>query len=247
MKKVLKLLNSNKRLLKEKSIKLKIGKMNILFKKYSIKFPIKNELDYYNACLTYQGIVNKEVYEKVYEDNRQDLIELWNTLDRNKRNFFSNKALDEYRKLMPCFYIDKEIYRMPMLEKLFNRLYEKELAILELPQYFKFKNDFNNQLIDPFNYYFDLPFKNDFIDVDFVYSDRENLALFEKVNNSLFIINKNRSIVSIGLSNNIKKFEDIEFVKSVIEKDENKLLMILNDNKYIDNNLLAKINKNIKR
>jgi hypothetical protein len=247
MKKVLKLLNSNKSLLKEKSIKLKIKKMNILFKKYSIKFPIKNQLDYYNACLTYQGIINKEIYEKVYEDNRQDLIELWNTLDRNKRNFFSNKALDKYRELMPRFYINKEIFRMPMLEKLFNRLYEKELAILELPQYFKFKNDFNNRLIDPFDYYFDLPFRNHFIDVDFVYADKENLVLFEKINSSLFIINKNRSIVSVGLSNNIKEFEDIEFVKSIIEKDKSKLVQILNDNNYINNNLLAKINKNNKK
>jgi len=243
MNKLLKILDTKKSLLKNKSIKDNIKKMNLLFKNYKIDFPIKNELDYYNACLTYRGILNKEIYEKVYEDNRQDLLDLWNTIDRNKKNFFSNKALDEYRNNMPYFDFQGSICRMPMLEKLFNNLYEKEIAILELPQYFKFKNNFKDHLINPFELYFDLPYKSNFIDVDYIYSDENHLSIYEKTNNNLYIFNKDKSILKIGLKSNISQFKDVEFVKSIIDNDIKKTVEILNNNSFIDIKVLNKINK----
>ena len=243
MKKLFRILDSSRNLLKYRTVRENISLMEETFRKYKIKQPVKNELDYYNACLIHQGILNKVAYEKIYEDNRYDLIDLWNTLDRNKKNFFVNKALDRYRPSMPYFVNGDDVFRMPMLEPLFNNLYEKELAIQELPQYLKFQNDFRNFIVDPFSEYFDLPYKSGFIKVDYVYSDDNNLALYEKTNSCLYLIDRERNIRRIGMKRGMERFSDIAFVRALLEGNSEELIEILKRTDYIEPKLMKKINR----
>jgi len=243
MKKLKNKLNKNQKLLRTKTVKITCKDIKNLFKSYHLKCQFKNELDYYNNLCIAQGIKNKKIYEKVYEDNRQDLLELWDSLDRNKKNFFANQALEKYLSKMPFFEYEHKICRLAMFEPLFNSLYENNIVVLELPQYFKLRNDFQKHVIDPFKTYFDLPYRYHYINVVYIYSNDEVLVLYEKLNTSLYFFYKNKTIEVLGLDEKLINKIDLALVKSYISNDLTTFVTLVNQSTLFNTKTKTIINK----
>lgn len=126
------------------------------FQAFKIPIKIENELQYFNALITYQGLLNKQALEQCFEDTRRELYEIWDDISYQERSrLLYTRAVDVMNDL-PYIKKDTHVIFIPFFDQLLNALYHKELAILELPQYFKLYKQFETRMESLNNYGLDI-------------------------------------------------------------------------------------------
>lgn len=132
---------------KQEFSKKSINQLKELKRKYDLKYP--DNLKYtLKLILVQNSIAQKGAIESSFENFRNRHFDMWDNLTFQERNrLFQMDFLDVRSKLNSFEYQGERIY-IPIFDILFNNLYDRETAILELPQYFKLNQDFKEAMID---------------------------------------------------------------------------------------------------
>lgn len=128
----------------DKSLLKRLETVNQVLK---LKLNLKSPLDCLKLSVYETGLENKSFFESKFETIRQSNIDLWPNLSFVERNFIikCDIATDKVKRL--SFKHEDTTITIPFFDVLMNGLYDKETAILELPQFFKLYKDFHSRMI----------------------------------------------------------------------------------------------------
>lgn len=180
MKKIEKIIN------KESIQFLKHNPTRILIKYYTetaketqnLTLKIKTELDFFNASILIESLKNKTMFESTYERERKELHDLWPTLSYQEKNKLINLKIIEVKKRCRSFKNNQgSILWIAFFDELLNALYDREMNIFDLEQYFNLYKNFKNRMI-PTETYGVLPFAQEFIDIKAIESDDHHVIFY---------------------------------------------------------------------
>lgn len=246
MKKIRKIIakNYNEKLYRNKLIKNKIKLVNDKFRLYNLNYSFNNEIDYFKNYIIYNSILNKELFEQTYEANRNKMIEIWDTIEFNKKNSFSNMALDQIKDKTKSFIVDDVVITIAFFDTLLNSLYDKEIAVLELPQFFKLTKSFKERMINIDEYY-PHTYINGFSDGLYLGNYNDKIILFLSELKKICLLN-NEYIEFIGIEYNdsidIKDFLDLYYGNDPI-----KLIEYILSNKLYNDKTVKKLNNYLRK
>lgn len=130
------------------------------------KLKVKDEGAFLSLLIMAQALHNKQAFEISFERTRKELADLWDTLDRQERNFLANQKLDVVKRKLTSFTDDSgQIIWIACFDALLNALYDKRISIFELDQYFKLYTSFNDRLI-PIEQYGLAPLAQNYIELE---------------------------------------------------------------------------------
>jgi len=157
----------------------------------NIKLKIKSELDFFNAAIIIESLKNKKMFEETYERERKELTDLWPTLSYQEKNKLINIKINETKKRCKSFSSQKgtRIW-IAFFDELLNTLYDKEMNIFDLEQYFNLYKDFKSRMI-PITEYGITPFRDEFIDVKVIHSSENRVLFFYDPIKTIFLLSIN--------------------------------------------------------
>ncbi|KAF0226587.1 MAG: hypothetical protein FD133_1416 [Erysipelotrichaceae bacterium] len=139
---------------------------------------IKTELDFFNAAILYESLINKKRFEDTYERERKELTDLWPTLSYQEKNKLINMKLSETKQRCRKF-SDKKgtIIWIAFFDQLLNTLYDKEMNIFDLEQYFNLYKNFKKRMI-PTQTYGINPYAWAFIDITVIDKNESTVVFY---------------------------------------------------------------------
>lgn len=215
---------NNVQLLKLKPVQNKIKEIKGRLAPLGIDCSCRTDMDYFNLQILDLGVQNKQKIENAYEALAREMFEIWEDLDYKKRNEFSVQALKGLKESLASFDFHEKRIFIPFFDELMNVLYDKETAILQLPQFFKMYKDFKERMIDPF-FYFDKPYQYGFAKVQYLGSNDLGFGFFSLENNSIYVVDKNKKTVVLPLSlskqvNHLDTERAMKWVEAVLNQDQ---------------------------
>ncbi|NTW95085.1 MAG: hypothetical protein HGB31_00485 [Erysipelotrichaceae bacterium] len=180
--------------------KLKSTKVLIDYYKKTVKdnqninLKIKSELDFFNAAILIESLKNKSLFEEAYERERKELTDLWPTLSYQEKNKLINIKINDVKKRCKMFTsLSGTRIWIAFFDELLNTLYDKEMNIFDLEQYFNLYKNFKSRMISTTQYGI-APFRDEFIDVKLIQSDENRVIFFYDATKSLFLLKTNEPI-----------------------------------------------------
>lgn len=213
------------KLLDQKDIKARLQAVEKKLKPFGIDCQCRSDLDYFRLCILSRGLDNKAKIEAAYEELSRDMFEIWQDLDYKKRNEFARINLAEMKDKLLCFYQDDTRIFIPFFDPLMNTLYDKETAVLQLPQFFRLYKDFKERMIDPFEYLW-LPYQAGFVDdIQFLYHNEKGFGFYVPQNHSIYVfdVKKEMTVLPLSLSLRLDQIDQTRgsnWVEAALEKNE---------------------------
>lgn len=213
------LLKSNKiDVFKEHSTKQLLTTMKQAFLAFKLDIKIKNEADYFNALIYHEGLLNKARMEACFEDARRDLFDYWDNLSYQERNRLISLKNDELKNELRYFKSANGKYIwIAFFDELLNALYDKEIAILELPQYFKLYRNFKDRTVNIEQYGLE-PYRQAYIDIHVVEHKQEGVVFYYANTKSLYYLSNIMPLRRFSLSKSIGKLVPLKEELDVITK-----------------------------
>jgi hypothetical protein len=116
--------------------------MKSKFDEYRLPFDVRDDFSYFRARIFYRGIQNKEAFEQSFDKTRNQLFEMWDSINFQERNRLANLELNRIKPDLPFMHGNEGKIWIPFFDDLLNSLYDHQIAIFELPQYFKLYKQF---------------------------------------------------------------------------------------------------------
>ncbi|TFG82065.1 MAG: hypothetical protein E4G74_03245 [Erysipelotrichales bacterium] len=116
--------------------------MKAKFEEYRLPFDVRDDFSYFRNRIMYRSIQNKEAFEQSFDRTRNQLFEMWESLNFQERNRLANLELNRVKEGLPCLQLGEDRIWIPFFDDLLNSLYDHQIAIFELPQYFKLYRQF---------------------------------------------------------------------------------------------------------
>lgn len=223
----------------------------------NLNLRIKTELDFFCASILNESLKNKVLFESTYERERKELHDLWPTLSYQEKNKLINLKITETKKRCRSFKDAKgQTIWIAFFDELLNALYDREMNIFDLEQYFSLYKNFKNRMI-PTETYGVRPFADEFIDVHSLQSDDHRCIFYYDPWKSVYSVIENQgklTLCKIGFKKNYEYRPEDENtminVMSMLEsKDEKALIDALVVSPFISEKTmrsLEKIRKKIK-
>lgn len=247
------LLKSNKiDVYRDRYTKQVLTQMRRAFSLYKLDVKFKTELDFFNALIYHEGLLNKTRMEACFEDARRDLFDYWDNLSYQERNRLISLKNDDLKNNLRYFKNEKGKYIwIAFFDELLNTLYDKELAILELPQYFKLYRNFKERTINIDQYGLE-PYKQAYIDIHVVKRFEDKVIFYYTNTRSLYLLDASQKIRRFALSKSIGKLvplkEELETIaQAMMAEDELEAIQHLMDATLIDDKTKNQLNKYQKR
>jgi hypothetical protein len=150
---------------------------------------VSDEASFFSLLVLYESLTNKQALETCFERTRKELSDLWETLDRQEKNFLANQKLDQTKRKLSSFIDDSgQTIWIACFDGLLNTLYDKRISIFELDQYFKLYTSFTDRLTAVESYGL-APFAQGFIDIDVLDIDADSVLFYYGPLHSLFRVN----------------------------------------------------------
>ena len=238
---------NNSELLKMSEVRKEIQRLNKELKPWGLDRNVKSPLDYYQLQIAEEGLKNKQTVEKLYEQIRNEMIDIWELIDYTKRNEFVYPRIHEAVIQMKSFVYQDKTVMIPFLEPVINALYDHETAVLELPQFFKMIHSFHDKVIDP-SLYGILPYQAGFVDVQPVAETEKGYAVYDGRTHCLEIIGKDGKQTEVPLSLvctgvKIDPAQALDIVNAILNEDEKELGGACVASGYIRPDLKKKLSK----
>lgn len=207
-----------------------------------ISLKINTDLDFFNAAILIESLKNKKLFEETYERERKELSDLWPTLSYLEKNKLINLKINETKKRCKQFTSQKgtRIW-IAFFDELLNTLYDKEMNIFDLDQYFSLYKDFKKRMI-PLSTYGIAPFRDEFIDISLIEFDDQHVVFYYDPIKSIFSLTINKaewSLKKLCLKENYV-FNDQDksiFVSLMNKYQNNKPIELLNE--FLDSDLIS--------
>ena len=210
-----------------------------------------DEFDIMRINIILAGYINKLLIEeeirsinKYIEGGRKvDHVKLINTI--------KEKMIDE-----PYFLEDKNKIYIPFLSRSLNQLYIREPEKLLIKPYSDLKDNFVDNIIDPFDNYGAELYNSLFTRLLKIDSKNNETAFFHYDTNTIYFINNqgrmdNKLVLFDKYIKNPSYNHMIERVKAVVDayfdNDRSQMINALYQNGFISNHILTLINKNSKK
>jgi hypothetical protein len=210
---------------KDRSTKQVLAHMKQAFSLYKLDVKMKSEIDFFDALIYHEALINKSRMEACFEDARRDLFDYWDNLSYQERNRLISLKNDELKNDLHYFKSSNGSYIwIAFFDELLNALYDKELAILELPQYFKLYRNFKDRTINIEQYGLE-PYKQAYIEIHVIKRYDESVIFYYSNTKSLYQINAARKLRRFALSKSIGKLiplkEELEIIaQAMLEEHE---------------------------
>lgn len=157
-----------------------------LNKELGLKYP--DHLKYHLKLLAVKNsLAQKDAFEQSFEAFRNRHIDMWDNILFQERNKLFQLDFEETRKTLHHFQFEGERIYIPVFDILFNNLYDRETAILELPQYFKLQSSYKDELIEIDKYGL-LPYQAHFV-YPCLGSYKDSHILFDASINTFYRVN----------------------------------------------------------
>lgn len=184
------------KLLKDKSIKGLI-KYYIKTAKESqnVTLKIKTDLDFFNAAILMESFKNKALFETTYERERKELNDLWPALSYQERNKLINLKITELKKRCRSFKsANGTTIWIAFFDELLNTLYDKEMNIFDLDQYFNLYKDYAKRMIKTESYGI-MPFAGSYIDIKVLNVSENQVIYYYDVIKTVYLIKNEQEIL----------------------------------------------------
>ncbi len=225
-----------------------LKKLEQINKDFKLSLNTKKARDLLYLQVFETSLSNKETFEKSFDEFRRIHIDMWENMTFNERNFFIHKDMRELKSSLKSFtYEDGQIY-IVFFNKLMNVLYDQETAILELPQFLKLYNKFDDEIIDMSTYGIE-PYKANMAWPKCLAFDKNNLVLFDDNINMFFHFEglKNIEILPIYEKSKISSHEAKEIADLILSRDEAAFFRYLYVNDLMSPRLSKRYKKILKR
>lgn len=207
------------------------------FIKYKIEKKYKSEIDYFFGLIELQSLVNKESFEKCFEESRTELFDYWENLSYQERNRLILLQTNNLKNNSRFFrFNDKPIW-IAFFDELLNALYHSEIAILELPQYYKLYRQFADRMISV-NQYGIKPFVDEFIPVLNLNHTDNAIVFYYHLTKSLYYLNNEFKLIRYSLCKDNCQVQPLkedlkQIAHSILLQDDALILET-----FIDSNLI---------
>jgi hypothetical protein len=184
------------KLLKDKSIKalikyyIKTAKEN-----QNLTLKIKTDLDFFNAAILMESFKNKSWFETTYERERKELHDLWPALSYQERNKLINLKISELKKRTRSFKsVNGTTIWIAFFDELLNTLYDKEMNIFDLDQYFNLYKDYAKRMIKTESYGI-MPYAGAYIDIKVLRVLDNQVIFYYDALKSIYLIKEEQGIL----------------------------------------------------
>lgn len=192
-----------------KLLKDNLDSIKSSFGKYKIERKLKNELDYFIALIELQSLINKESFEKCFEDSRRELFDYWDNLSFQERNRLILLQTNNVKNESRFFRFNNKPIWIAFFDDLLNSLYHSEIAILELPQYFKLYKQFQERMI-PVKEYGLTPFIDEFIPITVLAHNENSLVFYYQLTRSLYYIDQEFNLKRYSLCKDLCQIQPLK-------------------------------------
>jgi len=192
-----------------KLLKDNLGTIRTSFGKYKIEKKLKTELDYFIALIELQSLINKESFEKCFEDSRRELFDYWDNLSYLERNRLVLLQTNNVKNESRFFRFNNKPIWIAFFDELLNSLYHSEIAILELPQYFKLYKQFQDRMISVKDYGL-TPFIDEFIPITMLIQNENSLVFYYQLTRSLYYIDQKFNLKRYSLCKDICQIQPLK-------------------------------------
>lgn len=211
-----------------KLLKDNLATIKSSFGKYKIERKLKTELDYFIALIELQSLINKESFEKCFEDSRRELYDYWDNLSFQERNRLILLQTNNIKNESRFFRFNNKPIWIAFFDELLNSLYHSEIAILELPQYFKLYKQFQDRIISVKDYGL-APFIDEFIPITVLCNNEYSLVFYYQLTRSLYYINQDFSLKRYSLCKDLCQIQPLKedlkpLALSILTQDTEQIL-----------------------
>jgi hypothetical protein len=179
------------------------------FSKYKIERKLKNELDYFIGLIELESLINKESFEKCFEEARTELFDYWDNLSYQERNRLVLLQTNVLKNNSHFFKYNNKPIWIAFFDELLNSLYNNEIAILELPQYFKLYRQFTDRMISVKDYGLQ-PFLNEYIPIINLVHNNEAMVFYYHLTKSIYYINSEYKLIRYALSKDLCQVQPLK-------------------------------------
>ncbi|MEA5026375.1 MAG: hypothetical protein VB012_01815 [Erysipelotrichaceae bacterium] len=172
---------------KSKDLQIEYRTMCKEFNKYGISSTYNDDRSFFELEIIYTSLINKQVFEQHYENLKSELIEIWPYFEYEERKKCIDKEMLKAKISTKYFQNDQgKTIRIAFFDELLNSLYENEMIIFDLPQYFKLEKVFNDRM-DNVNNYSYKPYQAGFSSCVFLERTADGYVIFNKFTKSMYI------------------------------------------------------------
>lgn len=239
----------HKKIEKLSMYKEKLKEMQKTFKEFGIACVVKDEWSFYRVETIYEGIKNKKAFEDTFLRTYVEMHDFWEDLDYQERKHQMNVDIDQMRKELKSFPYEGDDIYIPMFDPRMNRLYTKEIVLLELKQYKRFITKFDDVIIE--NQYGILPYIYNFTSCLYVCGEEHFFCIYNPDVNRLYFIENYHCIHTLNFdparSINADMAELREIAEAYMRNDESLCARHIVGSMLISEYMKKKVSKLIRR
>lgn len=193
-----------------------LGSIN---KDLKLNLNLKDTLDVLKLSVYKTGLENKQFFENAFNSIRLQNIDLWDNLSFKERNFIlkCDIASDKITRL--SFKHEDTRITIPFFDVLMNGLYDKETAILELPQFLKLYKDFHSRMV-PLEMYGLKPYISNMSLARYVASKGDSVVLYDPISAQFFKLSDSNINEYPILNIHHEDLSVLEAGKALLESEE---------------------------
>lgn len=224
--------------------------MKTKFDEYRLPFSVNDDFSYFRTRIFHRGILTKENFEKSFDATRNQLFEMWESLNFQERNRLANLDLEAIKAEAPSMVGQESRIWIPFFDDLLNSLYDRQIAIFELPQYFKLYRQFADKVL-PLEIRGIALWSSGFVDWMNVCQNEKGLVFYYEPLHGLFHLDDQYRLVAFPLSKTPRKKATIEDLQrmgdAILRNDEVGLIRALLDSDLVDAKTKVRIGEYLKK
>jgi len=224
--------------------------MKTKYEEVHLPFEVKDDFSYFRSRIIYRAIQNKEAFEQSFDKTRNQLFEMWDTLNFQERNRLMNMELNQIKPGLPFMQGKEGKIWIPFFDDLLNSLYDHQIAIFELPQYFKLYKQFADKTIKIESRGIEL-WSAGFVEWINIAQDEKNLVFYYEPMHCLFRLTDTFELTAFPLNKTpeIKAgFENLQALgEAILADDEIRLIRGLLDSRLVDAKTKTRIGTYLKK
>jgi len=230
-----------------KTTKEIIDQIKFKFNKYKVERKLKTDLDFFIGLIELESLKNKESFEKCFEDARTELFDYWDNLSYQERNRLVLLQTNVLKNNSHFFKFNNKPIWIAFFNELLNSLYSNEIAILELPQYFKLYRQFSDRIISVKEYGLQ-PFISEFIPVTNLIHNEDSIVFYYHLTKSIYYLNSDFNLIRYPLSKESCQVQplkdDLKIIANcIIIQDQTMILNVFIDSMLISDKVKKQLQK----
>lgn len=229
----------------DKKINLKIKKKKIekAFSFDKLTYVDKKEFDYFENEIIYFGILTKHKIEKAYKEGRTKMFDYYEVLSYEDKKRLMNYEIGNITKDLSCFIFEDQKIFIPFFDKKMNAIYEKEMVLFDLKQYYQLTLEYEKLMEN--NIYGYQVYDSSFSSLNLIYVNDKDASLYSDIKKRLYFMHNYKMENFITISN-LDNEAYIEISKAYFKKDKEDFIQTLSKYNCIDEKVNKKLLKTIK-